>query len=96
VYLDRHAKLDLLVPAAATSSSNAIACGSVMLLREAIEKAKYDWRADGENLPEAMLKIMQRTGKAVEDPDTKRTYQRLDIHAALAHVLGRGKPATSP
>src|SRR5687767_4011536 len=33
VYLDRHAKSDLVVPVAATSSSNAILCGSVLLLR---------------------------------------------------------------
>lgn len=88
VYLDRHEKLDLLVPAAATSSSNAIVCGSVMLLREAIAKAKYNWQADGKNLPEAMMAILQRTGKAVEDKETGRSYRRLDLTAALDHVLG--------
>ena len=31
VYLDRHAKVELVVPAAATSSSNAIACGAAIL-----------------------------------------------------------------
>ncbi|MDB5338280.1 MAG: hypothetical protein JWN70_3899 [Planctomycetaceae bacterium] len=89
VYLDRHAKVDLVVPAAATSSSNAIACGAAILLREAIEKANYDWKADGKNLPEAMLDIMQKTGKKVEDPATNRSYQRLDVQAALEHVLGK-------
>lgn len=39
VTLDRSAKIDLLVPALATSSSNAILCGSAMILREAIEKS---------------------------------------------------------
>lgn len=87
VYLDRHEKVDLVVPAAATSSSNAIACGAAMLLREAIEKSAYDWKGDGKNLPEAMLHIMQTTGKPVEDPGTKRTYRRLDVLAALQHVL---------
>ncbi len=66
VYLDRSKKIDVVVPAAATSSSNAICCGTVMILREAIEKSGYDWRADGKNLPEAMLNILQRTGVAVE------------------------------
>ncbi len=91
VFQDRHAKVDLVVPAAATSSSNAIACGAAILLREAIEKAKYDWKADGKNLPEAMLAIMQKTGKTVEDAPTKRSYQRLDVQAALEHVLGKPK-----
>lgn len=87
VYLDRHAKVDLVVPASATSSSNAIACGAVILLREAIGKAGYDWKKDGPNLPEAMLAILQKTGKPVADPATKRTYRRLDVKAALDHVF---------
>lgn len=87
VYLDRHEKIDLVVPAAATSSSNAIACGAAMLLREAIEKSSYDWKTDGKNLPEAMLAIMQKTGQPVDDPGTKRAYRRLDVLAALQHVL---------
>lgn len=87
VYLDRHAKVDLLVPAAATSSSNAIACGAAMLLREAIEKTGYDWKQDGKNLPEAMLKIMQTTGTVVEDPASKLTFRRLDVKAALDFVF---------
>ncbi len=87
VYLDRHAKVDLVVPAAATSSSNAIACGAAMVIREAIEQADYDWQADGANLPEAMLAIMQKTGVEVADPATKRSYRRLDLEAALDHVF---------
>lgn len=90
VYLDRHAKIDLVVPAAATSSSNAVACGAAMLIREAIDKTGYDWRRDGANLPEAILKIMQSTGMPVEDPATKLTFRRLDLAAALDHVF-RGK-----
>ncbi|MES2788054.1 MAG: S8 family serine peptidase [Planctomycetota bacterium] len=93
VHLDRHAKVDLVVPAGATSSSNAIACGTAILLREAIEKVNYDWKADGKNLPEAMLAIMQKTGKIVDDQPTKRSYRRLDVQAALEHVLGKPKPA---
>ena len=91
IYLDRSDKIDLLVPAAATSSSNAIVCGSVMLLREAIEQAKYDWHQDGKNLPEAMLAIMQRTGVEVTDAATERKYRRLDLQAALELVLPSGK-----
>jgi hypothetical protein len=89
VYLDRQKKIDLLVPARATSSSNAILCGAAMLLREAIEKAKYDWKADGANLPEAMMAIFQKTGKAVEDPGTGLSFKRLDLLAALDHVFGQ-------
>lgn len=91
VYLDRHKKIDLVVPAAATSSSNAILCGSVLLLREAIEKSSYDWRQDGANLPEAMLAIFQKTGPAVNDPTTQLTFRRLDLKAALDHVFQNAK-----
>lgn len=91
VYLDRHAKVDLVVPAAATSSSNAIACGAAILLREAIETTGYDWKADGRNLPEAMLAILQKTGKPVEDRATGRSYRRLDLRAAVDHVFARAR-----
>ena len=86
VYLDRSAKIDLVVPAAATSSSNAILCGTVQLLREAIDKSRYDWRQDGATLPDAMLAIFQRTGVAVRDPASGLTFQRLDAKAALDAV----------
>lgn len=87
VILDRHEKVELLVPAAATSSSNAIACGSAMLLREAIEKSGYDWKVDGKNIAEAMMKIFQKTGKPVEDAASKQSFRRLDVMAALQQVL---------
>ncbi len=58
-----------------------------MLLREAIEKTDYNWRADGANLPEAMLAILQRTGAPVHDPATRHTFRRLDLKAALDHVF---------
>jgi hypothetical protein len=87
VNLDRHEKIELLVPAAATSSSNAIVCGAAMILREAIGKSGYDWHADGKNIAEAMMKIFQDTGKPVEDPCTKRSYRRLDLMAALEQVM---------
>lgn len=86
VYLDRSKKIDLVVPAAATSSSNAIVCGGVMLLREAIEKSNYDWKGDGPNLPDAMMTILQRTGPAVVDAPSGLTFRRLDLKAAIDHV----------
>lgn len=86
VYLDRHSKIDLVVPAAATSSSNAICCGAVMLLREAIEVSQYDWKKDGPNLPAAMLAILQKTGPEVADPASGLKFRRLDLKAALDHV----------
>jgi hypothetical protein len=86
VYLDRHAKVDLVVPAAATSSSNAIACGAAIVLREAIVETAYDWKSDGANLPAAIMAIMQKTGVEVDDPATRRSYQRLDLAAALDHI----------
>ena len=91
VHLDRHAKLDLVVPASATSSSNAIACGAVLLLREAIDKSGYDWKQDGPNRAAAMLAILQKTGTEVHDPTSQRTFRRLDVKAALDHVFERGR-----
>jgi hypothetical protein len=85
--LDRSAKIDLLVPARATSSSNAILCGSVMLLREAIEKSGYDWKKDGSDMATAMMKILQTTGVKVEDKPSGQTFHRLDLMAALNHVI---------
>lgn len=87
IHLDRHKKVDLVVPASATSSSNAILCGASMLLREAIQKSEYDWRSDGANLPEAMIAIFQKTGRSVEDPLSGNTFKRLDLVSALDHVL---------
>jgi hypothetical protein len=91
VYLDRHSKVDLVVPAAATSSSNAIAAGAAVVLREAIAKTGYDWKVDGENLPLAIMTIMQKTGVKVDDPASKRSYQRLDLTAALDHIFTNTK-----
>lgn len=91
-HLDRHAKLDLLVPARATSSSNAIVCGSAMLLREAIERGGYDWKKDGPDIATAMMKIMQQTGVAVEDAPSGQTFRRLDLMAALKHVMKPSAP----
>lgn len=90
--LDRSAKVDLLVPARATSSSNAIVCGSAMILREAIEKGGYPWQADGKNIAEAMMKIFQVTGKPVEDKPSGLTFRRLDLLAALNHVMQKSTP----
>jgi hypothetical protein len=95
VYLDRHAKVDLVVPAAATSSSNAIACGAAIVIREAIEETAYEWKTDGPNVAAAILAIMQKTGAKVEDKATNRTYRRLDLAAALAHVFAGKKPSNS-
>ncbi len=89
VYLDRHKKVELLVPARATSSSNAILCGAAMILREAIEKAGYDWTQDGANLSEAMMAVFQRTGVSVDDPATGLEFSRLDLLAALDHVFAK-------
>lgn len=88
IFLDRHEKVALLVPARATSSSNAIVCGAVMILREAIEKSGYDWSGDGATLPDAMMTILQRTGAEVEDPAAAgRMFRRLDLGAAVRSVL---------
>ncbi|MEE3373205.1 MAG: FG-GAP-like repeat-containing protein [Planctomycetota bacterium] len=89
VYLDRGEQVDLVVPAGATSSSNAIICGAAMVLREAIDQSGYRWQNEGGNLADAMLRIFQRTGVAVQDKASKRSYQRLNLAAAVAYVFER-------
>ena len=89
-YLDRHANIDLLVCAAATSSSNAYAAAAAQILREAIQTSGYRWQEDGETLPEAVLAIFKRTGVAVYDRATGLTFRELDLLAALDRVLGAG------
>ena len=87
VYLDRHSKVDLVVPAAATSSSNAILCGAAMILREAIEVSGFQWKEVDPNLPVAMMTIFQQTGVKVKDPATKLEFKRLELLAAVDFVF---------
>lgn len=87
VFLDRHQKVDLVVPAHATSSSNAILCGSAMILREAISKSKYDWSQHGDNLPEAMMAIFKQTGTPLKDSGTGLTFHQLNLLAAVDFVF---------
>ena len=89
VHNDRYSNTDLLVPAAATSSSNAYAAAASMIMREAIEKSSYRWPADGVTLPDAMMAIFQRTGVSVHDPGTKLDFRRLDLLAALDWVFAK-------
>lgn len=92
VFLDRHEKVALLVPARATSSSNAIACGASMILREAIDRSGYDWKADGKTLPDEIMAIFQKTGTEVADPAAiDRSFRRLNLAAAIGHVFEQAK-----
>lgn len=87
---DRFTNTDLVVPSVATSSGNAYAAGSAMVLREAIGVAEYDWSSDGDTLSEAVLAIFQRTGVEVTDDATGRSYRQLDLLAALDVVFANG------
>ena len=91
VYLDRFSNTDLLVPAAATSSSNAIAAAASMITREAIDKADYPWKNRAASLPEAILDIFTETGIPVSDPETGLSYRRLNLLAAIKHVYSSGR-----
>jgi len=91
-HLDRFSNTDILVPASATSSSNAQIAGAAMILREAIEKTGYDWDADGRTLPDAMMALFLKTGPVVQDEETGLEFRRLDLLAALDYVFaGAGK-----
>ena len=64
---------------------------AAIVLREAITQTGYDWKQDGPNMAESILAIMQKTGVAVDDRPTGRSYQRLDLAAALGHVVAAAK-----
>ncbi|MBI4625266.1 MAG: hypothetical protein HY736_18855 [Verrucomicrobia bacterium] len=91
VHLDRFSTTALLVAATATSSSNGHAAGCSMILREAIEKADYDWKRDGATLPDAMMAIFQKTGHVITDPQSGLTFRELDLLAAVDHVFAPGR-----
>jgi hypothetical protein len=79
-----------VVTAAYTSSSNAYAAGCAMVLREAIELCRFDWRRHGATLPAAMMALFQEKGQPIHDPDTGLTFPEIDLLAVLDHVFGAG------
>ena len=87
VHLDRWSNTDLLVAAAATSSSNACAAACAQILREAIDISAYPWRERAANLPEAVLAIFCDSGRPVEDAATGSTFSELDLLAAVDCVF---------
>jgi hypothetical protein len=91
IHCDRSARTDILVPAAATSSSNAYIAAASMILREAITKTNYDWHREGPNLPVVMMSIFRKTGSQVYDSAANRQFKRLDLRAAVDHVFQRSK-----
>jgi len=88
VFRDRWSNTAILVPATATSSSNAYICGASMILREAIAKTGYRWQNDGATLPDAMMAIFKRTGADVFDQATWLAFKRMDLLAAVEYVVG--------
>ena len=84
--MDRFNNTDILVPANATSSSNAQIVGSAMVLREAIERSGYDWRNESDNLPDALMALFRKTGIKVHDHETGLDFRRLDLLAAIDWV----------
>jgi len=87
VHLDRYSNIDLLAPATATSSSNAYAAGCAQILREAIDKTQYNWQPLGQTLPQAMCKLFQKTGLAIDDELTGLSFKQINIKAALDEVF---------
>ena len=96
VHLDRFRNTDILVPATATSSSNAMIVGCSMILREAIEKSGYQWRQDGGTLPDAMMAIFKKTGVDVRDPPTGLCFKRLNVAAAVDYILAKSEALPLP
>ena len=88
-HLDRYRNTDILVPARYTSSSNAFMAGAAMILREAIEKSRYEWRSEGVTLPDAMMAIFLRTGTEIRDSQSGLTFKRLDVLSAVDYVFGK-------
>ena len=92
VHLDRWTNTSLLVPATATSSSNALAVAAFMVLREAVVISGLDWSVHGPNMADACMAIFLQTGRDVFDDGTRHTYIALDLLAALRFVLPDGLP----
>lgn len=88
VHLDRSERTDILVPAAATSSSNAIIAACSMILREAMEIAGFNWGQYGDTLPAAMLALCQLYGRKARDPDSDRSFHQLNLLPVLQAILG--------
>ena len=88
VYLNRWSNVDLVVPAAATSSSNAYAAACSMILREAVETSGYDWRAHANTLPGALMALFQETGTPVHDLETGFDFREMNLYAAVKRVMG--------
>ena len=98
-HLDRCHNTDLLVPAAATSSSNAFAAAAFLCVREAIELSGFDWQSHPDiqrttpccsNIADAVMTIFRWSGRDVIDEATKCRYRELDLLSALRYVLGAG------
>ncbi len=90
-HLNRFTNTRILVPAAATTSSNAQMVGCALVLREAITKSGYKWKQDGKTLPDAMMAIFVRTGVEVHDPATNLDFKRIDLLAAVDYVFAHGR-----
>ena len=90
VHLDRFSNTDILVAAAATSSSNAYAAACSMILREALATTGYRWEDRGATPSEAILSIFRDTGVVVQDPQTGLEFRELDLLSAVDHVFGEG------
>lgn len=90
-YRDRFSNTDILSPAKATSTSNACLVGFSQVLREAIEKTGYDWKAKGATLPDAMLVILKETGRTIHDPGTGLDFQVANFLGALDHIFAQQK-----
>jgi hypothetical protein len=88
-YRDRFSNTDILSPAKATSTANACLVGFSQVLREAIEKTGYDWKAKGETLPEAMMVIFRETGSTVHDSGTGLDFQVANLLNALDYIFAQ-------
>jgi hypothetical protein len=92
VRFDRSKDADILALAGATSSANAYLVGSAVVLREAIEKARFDWKAKGKTLPDAMLAIFKETGEPAVDKATGLPFISVNLLNALDRVMSSTVP----
>ena len=94
-HLDRGPRTAIMAPATMTSSANAYLVASAMVMREAIEKAGYDWKKDGPNLADATLAIFKKTGADANDIATGLSYKRVNLLKALDYVFKNGSHPTA-
>ncbi len=98
---NRNALLDLMAPGASidslwmaggtrngtgTSFASPMVAGAAVLLRDAYEQFTDDLAGDFPSFQDRVVDVLQQTGTPIYDPDSSRTYFRINVDAAVEAV----------